>query len=251
MYDPIEITKLLVFGTNNPSSPDYNEHIRPYGATPASIPPYSMIDYMTNGGGRYAYPSLFGAVEKFFNTINIEPGTYIYTTQGGQIQNGSGLGLVNEDFVVGISQYGTDIYSADHAERSYIFGSTNFAITSIEFEVSGIGDIGVNRTIKKMEVKAFNDNFDFNSDNLLVQAFNNSVLKPMFDPYELGRGTVTLEFTGQGKIYENYRYFENFLGDQFVNELQVSKMGTADGAAKDAAGLALLAGTDGIPYLSN
>jgi hypothetical protein len=48
--DEIEITKLLVFGTNNPSSEDYNEHIRPKTAAPASIT-YSMSDYMTHGGG--------------------------------------------------------------------------------------------------------------------------------------------------------------------------------------------------------
>lgn len=52
MYDPIEITKLLVFGTANPSSDDYNQHIRPTDATPASIT-YNMLEYMTTGGIPY------------------------------------------------------------------------------------------------------------------------------------------------------------------------------------------------------
>lgn len=36
-YDPVEITRLLVFGTNTPSTDDYNAHIRGLNAKPASI----------------------------------------------------------------------------------------------------------------------------------------------------------------------------------------------------------------------
>jgi hypothetical protein len=74
VYDPIEITRLFVFGTNDPSIADYNDHIRPSEEPPASIS-YNMSDYLTSGGGRYAYPSLFGAVRKFFGAT-ISDGTY-------------------------------------------------------------------------------------------------------------------------------------------------------------------------------
>jgi hypothetical protein len=100
MYDPVEITKLFVFGTNSPSPDDYNQHIRPTGATPASIT-YSMSNYMTGGGGRFAYPSLFGVVEKFFTTA-IPDGTYTIATLPLP-------GLSEGDLTVGISQYGTGI----------------------------------------------------------------------------------------------------------------------------------------------
>lgn len=73
-YDPIEITRLYVFGTDAPSLDDYNLHIRPNDAEP---PPkeYNMIHYMTSGAGRYAYPSIFGAVQKFFAS-NVADGQY-------------------------------------------------------------------------------------------------------------------------------------------------------------------------------
>ncbi|MEG3882918.1 hypothetical protein QT971_01740, partial [Microcoleus sp. herbarium19] len=253
--DPTKLTKLLVFGTSSPLSPDYNSHIRPFGSTPEPIP-YDMSDYMENGGGRYAYPSLFSAVEKFFDfTIDIPNGTYNYSTTNGTITNGSGLGFGDEDFKVEISQYGTDISSADHAERSYIFGSTGFAIKSITFEVGSIGGIsGRNRTITQMDVRPFTDDFNFNSNSFVAILANTTIFKPLFDPYNLSlnREPVYINFEGsQGKLYQNYRYFENFLGDEFVNELKVSKKGTASGIAKDAAGIALLTATDGIPYLNN
>jgi hypothetical protein len=74
-----EITKYFVFGTTDPSSPDYSPHIRPETSDIKTIK-YDMNDYMTEGAGRYAYPSIFGAVEKFFNSPWIWPGTYSYTT---------------------------------------------------------------------------------------------------------------------------------------------------------------------------
>jgi hypothetical protein len=78
-YDAIEITRLLVFGTNTPSTDDYNKHIRAADEPPASIH-YNMQGYMINGGGRYAFPSLFDAVEKFFDVSNdISDGIYNLT----------------------------------------------------------------------------------------------------------------------------------------------------------------------------
>ena len=51
--DGKEITKLLVFGTKNPSPSDCNQHIRPLSAPKPSIT-YDMATYMNSGGGRFA-----------------------------------------------------------------------------------------------------------------------------------------------------------------------------------------------------
>ncbi|MEG5055498.1 hypothetical protein QUB35_34000, partial [Microcoleus sp. B13-B6] len=214
--DPTELTKLLVFGTNSPSSPDYNSHIRPIGSSTPSIT-YSMSDYMTTGGGRYAYPSLFSAVEKFFNYGNlIEPGTYEYTTTGGTITGGSGLGFLgNDDFTATVYQYVNGIGSDDYAERSYIFGTGGFAIKNIQFDVSQIDG---KRSIITMEVKALRDNFDFNSGNAAVQTFNNTFSKPILDPYDLSlnREPVFINFdTSEGKNYYNYD-FGSFFSHQLT-----------------------------------
>lgn len=141
-----------MFGTDNPSTTDYNTHIRPENAAPASIS-YSMLDYMENGSGRFAYPSLFGAVEKFFGATLPIDGTYSYA------QMASILGLTADDLRADISQYGSGIGSADHAERSYIFGNTRFELTTaMTFNIIG----GV-KSINGLEVRALPDGFNFAS----------------------------------------------------------------------------------------
>jgi VCBS repeat-containing protein len=229
MFDPIEITKLLVFGTNSPSPDDYNEHIRPTNATPASIT-YNMSDYMTVGGGRFAYPSLFGMVEEFFNAT-LPDNTYTLNTLETQL----GKTFTADDFRVGISQYGTGIGSADHPERSYIFGTTAFRLdTSMAtFEVVG----GV-KTIKNIEVRAFDDNFDFDAGNPLAELINTLFLEPTLDPYELARGAVDITFSGSGRNFASYSE-SNFATDEGL-ESGVSVVGTLSRPIKDAAGIAAL-----------
>ncbi len=204
-YDPIEITRLYVFGTDAPSLDDYNLHIRPNDAEP---PPkeYNMIHYMTSGAGRYAYPSIFGAVQKFFAS-NVADGQYtlaqIQLAIGEQFTTGD-----NSDVRVEISQYGTDPFSADYAERAYIFGSTwfNLDLTNASFKV-----VNGQKTIENMVVTASDDNFDFDSANPLATIVNNLFNEPTLDPYNLARGpsipdgkAVKFHYTGPGIVYAAY-----------------------------------------------
>lgn len=76
-YDPIQLTRRYVFGTDNPSPDDYNLHIRLLDAGKPAPIQYDMFEYMTNGAGRYAYPSLFGAVEKFFSATTLDDGSIL------------------------------------------------------------------------------------------------------------------------------------------------------------------------------
>ena len=66
---PTKMTNLFVFGSANPSSPDYNPHIN----DTQTIVTYDLTDFMSNGAGRYAYPSLFPIVESFLRlcTLNL------------------------------------------------------------------------------------------------------------------------------------------------------------------------------------
>jgi hypothetical protein len=111
--DPIALTRLLVFGAYNPSSPDYNSHIRSYQLDenpetldlstpkPASIT-YSGYDFMINGGGRYAYPSMFNVVEKFFGSnLDKKDGGYTYQDL---IDRGV-ISQQDKDQIVIVSQY--------------------------------------------------------------------------------------------------------------------------------------------------
>lgn len=230
-YDPIELTRLYVFGTSMPSVDDYNEHIRPVDANldPHRVTKtYDMLDYMTNGGGRYAYPALFGAIEKFFNSTTLE-NNKTYTFE--QIQEILGLvpekeGVVDKDFKLIISQYGTDTSSSDFADRAYIFGSTSFKLIldNATFEiVNGV------KSIKGMEVRAFNDNFDFESGNPIAGLLGAVLFEPTYDPYNLARGDTTksdgqsvlINFVGEGKVYNSYSQ-ASFLLDQQISEEFVS-----------------------------
>jgi|GEM_PF-1418927 len=239
LYDATEITKRYVFGTPNPSPfPFYTDHIRPFGAIPDAVN-YDMFTYMTQGSGRYAYPSLFPIIKQFFDKPEVIPDS---TALPGGFY--SYFGIVNElglqpdgiDNYLAISQYGTDIYSNDHFDRSYIFGSTGFFVkkAGIEFHV----DNGV-RWIENMETVADEDGFDYESDNPVAQ-FAALYLKPKLDPYALRREQLPITYSGSGKPYGYYGYL-NYLQDK-QNALisTVSVKGTVDGAARDIDGGARL-----------
>lgn len=203
-YDEIEITRKFVFGTDKPSPDNYNAHIRGKDVKPASQD-YDMDTYMDSGGGRFAYPSLFPAVEKFFNG-DIPDRENGYTA--GEI--GGILGLTSNDLRTNISQYGTDIGGEDFADRCWIFGNSPFEldVTNATYYVNN----GIKR-IEGLKVKALADNFDFQSDGR-TQIINNLVFNPIVDRYRLNRGEVTINFTGSsGKPYPTYTG-DNFKADQ-------------------------------------
>ena len=234
-FDPIEITKLLVFGTSTPSSDNYNKHIRlelepgkeeaknyPSGDERAPSITYDMYAYMETGAGRFAYPSLFPAVEKFFNA-NISDGNYTYAqiTPILGLKEGEKKPIFGSptlgDNEIEISQYGTDINGKDHADRSYIFGQTSFTFATkkknllddISFEVKD-----GKKTIRNMEVRAYDDNFDYESGNfnLLITAANKE-LDSLLNPYKLARLPVEVKIRGNGKPYLSYSE-EDFAADQ-------------------------------------
>ena len=79
-YDPVKFTQRFVFEKDTDSntlstSNDYNDHIRPTGSTPPGFQ-FDMLDYLTNGAGRYAIPSVFPIIDNFFNTTIVSQGRY-------------------------------------------------------------------------------------------------------------------------------------------------------------------------------
>jgi hypothetical protein len=197
--DPIQITRLYVFGTDNPSETDFNTHIRSFSDLPASLPPQNMLDFMTNGAGRYAYPSLFSAVKMIFNatlpdsTPETTGGRGYYTYAELQQVLGFSFGWV--DTHLSISQYGTHPDTADYYDRAYIYGTTNF---TLHLEQATFTVINGKITISGMEVKADDDNFDFYSDNTIASIINNYALEPTLDPYNLARGPKYTRWQWQG-----------------------------------------------------
>ncbi len=55
----LQILRKYLFSTDTPSVDDYSQHIRPENANPDGkqvVQEYNMLDFMTTGGGRFAYP---------------------------------------------------------------------------------------------------------------------------------------------------------------------------------------------------
>ncbi|NEP76322.1 MAG: hypothetical protein F6K29_33200 [Okeania sp. SIO2G5] len=132
----LDINKKLVFGSIKASLFDYESHIRDDDSKPKELV-YDGFDYMTNGGGRYVYPSTFGFVEKFFEDSDSDS------------KNAS------------VYQYITGIGSADWAERSLVFGTTGFNV-KIDQDKS-------NAEILNLAVFPDRDNYDFESSTPFIE----------------------------------------------------------------------------------
>ena len=253
-YDPILFTQRQVFGRDTASgtlstNDDYNEHIRPFGSPQPPAVEYDMLDYLTNGAGRYAIPAVFPIIDDFFSS-SIPP------NPGGQPYNLSEirreLNLTNntdfqESTEISIWQYGTDTTSLDFPERAYIFGTTDFRLdlTNAEFIVTENG----NQFIEGMQVIAKDDNFDFRGGAGPINAVANTVLLPAYDPYGLGvdpanpqNREVPIKFTTStnGRTYgtsSDLYSHSDWLADDIYEIGTISIKDTVSGAAKLASGI--------------
>jgi Ca2+-binding RTX toxin-like protein len=190
-YDLVEIQKLYNYGTASPSD-DFNERIREAEDANA-VKAYNMLDYLTNGAGRYARAGLFAVVDKFFSEPTIADGTW---TLADMIDY---LGLNLSSAQLTISNYGTDTSSSDFALRTMIFGTAGFSLSGgATFTVSG----GV-RTISNLEVTADADNYDFRTNNEIVNVVAETPAEALLDPSGIG-STVFIEYYGDGRKYTTY-----------------------------------------------
>jgi RTX calcium-binding nonapeptide repeat (4 copies) len=254
-YDPIKFTQRYVFGNDTDSNTeplstgnDYNDHIRPLTGFPKPQAfEFDMLDYLTNGAGRYATPTIFPLVDQFFDaSTDILTGTYSGTAA---IRNALGFGDPSDEEAfkqatgAAIWQYGTDTLGLDFAERAYLFGTTGFTLdlTNANFIVGSNGE----KSITGMRVKADPDNFDFVGGAGPVNKVANLILVPAYDPYGLGRAEVPINFTTstEGREYgtsANPYNFNKYSTDEIYETLFTSIAGTASGKAKLATGIANL-----------
>jgi Ca2+-binding RTX toxin-like protein len=255
-YNPIAITRLYLFGTNSPSLTEYNQHIRPIlpsnGLMPAASIEYDISDYMRYGGGRYAYPALFGTVRKFFQAT-LPDGDFTYSELLQVIRtnnpNNTDIHLTDADNSLGISQYGTDIFSEDHPERSYIFGTTGFKLITDSLKFTVRGD---ERRIEDIRITPDDDNFDFVAGNPISQVLGDLFLSPTIDPYSLARGEVSIVYNNISGGFggSNPYYTRNSYELDLINAVvkQVNVIGLPQRLALDAAGIARLIRFTGYDY---
>lgn len=143
------------------------------------------VSYMSTGPGRYGTPDRAAALEKFFNSsTTLSAGTY---SKSDMIAN---HGFTDEDFKFVVSHAETDTSNPDYAQRTYVWGQSGFVLSEqIEFVVDSSGT----RWINYLQVRPYNDNFDFESDSLKTWLGNQFYLKPQIDPNDIGR-TVQFDF---------------------------------------------------------
>jgi Ca2+-binding RTX toxin-like protein len=190
MADAINIVRMYLFGTSQPSTADYNQHITREGVLTPPEYHFSAAAYMTTGAGRYAFPSLAPVVKAFFEAATLlervgQPYSYSEVMQ----ILGLDAGSAGKIFV---SQYSTDVYSQDYAERAFLFGSTSFRLNSetIRFHVEG-----GKRWIENLQIIPDQDNWDFVAGSTFANYLNIG-LQAALDPYEIGQ-TVALKFDGE------------------------------------------------------
>lgn len=216
--DELALTKLLVYGTATPGA-DPNTHIRqdapPSAAEPQPSVTYSMTDYMTTGAGRYALASEAPLIREFFFDGVAFPTLGDGTYTAADVRRLLGLSAADGSLRFDLSQYTLDAGSDDFIERAYVFGSTSFAVAEagLVFRVSG-----GTYSVENVEVRAFDDNFDFQSSNPIATTAN-AFLNAALDPYGLipSVGGVTtpvnLLYRGTGRVDAVYTGSE-YLADR-------------------------------------
>lgn len=208
---PDVITNLFLYGKT--TTPDnLPDRIRPASEIGPTVH-LNMGDYMTSGPGRYALPSNAQFVKDFFSNLNDQklngkPISGTYTVD----QLIKEYGVSENQFKINITQYNLDTKSSDYASRAYIYNSGGFIIAK---DTQFVFD-GQNSRIDNLHVRAFDDNFDFESSSWVTWAGNNTVLKPLVDPFGLGAGRpVIFKFDGTtGEPIINNYGVNNYITDE-------------------------------------
>lgn len=161
-----EMTNLYLYGTKiRPSDLLDTNIIRP--STETTTTSVDINEYMKNGAGRFASPAFFELVKLFFSPTSsaLKPGSYSKSDLGG---------------IFGLDYYGLNLQqwayadgTDDYAERVYIWNSGEFKISdNARFIVKENGD----RYIENFAIEPRDeDNFDFESNDLIAQLGNHEL----------------------------------------------------------------------------
>lgn len=97
-----------------------------------------------------------------------------------------------------VSQYAAGINDDDFAYRAFIWGETSFVLSP---QTTFVWDANGDLTIEDGSVRPYDTDFDFlsGSRNPVIQPINDNILKPVVDPYGIGK-TVKLMFGEDTKL---------------------------------------------------
>jgi len=179
------------------SAQDFVDHYKKPTAsgtpTPIAGPPQpvdvDMSWYMGEGPGRYYHPGMFPIIHQIIDSRSMAPGVY-------ELEK---LASDKNSLKAQMSNYGLDVRSGDYPLRALVFGNESARIS---------GQVIVNKdgskTFKKIEIKPFDSNFDFDHntrDPFLESAREAGRLK--YDAENHGR-SYEIQYRGNGNFDEPY-----------------------------------------------
>lgn len=190
-----QITELYLYGNGGkPSNLVSDTLIRPPVASPnfgGQAPVQSMSEFMSTGPGRFALGPQFDLVNEFFNTA-LHDFTSDSRFQYGVAYSKEEIAKIMDVYVTDPQRYDDvalqqllyrDSVKEDYAERTYIYNTGSFTISDdSRFIVLANGE----RRIDEFTIRAFDDNFDFDS-NSLGSIIGNWQLEDAIDPTLIGR----------------------------------------------------------------
>ncbi len=187
-------------------SPDVID-LRDMERDPISV---TLDDFMA-GPGRFALPSRFEIVERFFEgNDSLLPGTY--TKQ----EVAAAYGMDSYGFNFRQYQYADPAGEDDWLIRTFVWNSTSMKLgDDVRFVVEWDGS----RHIQNLSIGPYYggdcvDNFDFESNSWLAQAFNYAFGSVM-DPSRIGN-TVDLAIQCGTRLYSGDYTYQDYLYDAYV-----------------------------------
>ncbi|WP_323127639.1 calcium-binding protein [Acinetobacter rathckeae] len=208
-----EILSLYLFGQKEiPSNLKDDKWLRDKDAKGQLDHPIDMVEFMTQGAGRYIQPGAFLAVTKFlegkysekltigqsysFNelltkVVVIDKNSEKYTAFKAEFikKNPSASeNVIDNEYkvaqgILGLTNYNLDIDSSDYLQRSYVFGSMQFTLSD---DTKFIIDESGQPRIENLRVVPIDDNFDYESRDGLAGK-TNRITEPFIDPFKIGR----------------------------------------------------------------
>lgn len=258
--DANEITNLYLYGaTTKPNDLSSEALIR--STTNVTTISMDATSFMVNGPGRFANGANSPLVAAFM------AGTVLHTTGSRQVfTRDQAQALTGLAFKVELQQYNYADSQDDHALRTYVYGSSSFAIASDAlFVVEADGT----RHIENYAVLPYNDDFDFESSNGLTQFGNKNYLEPRIDPSGIGRKVVIvfdqdsknkiphIDYTQANYSQDFQRSFDTFNPIAGVVSLALEMPAVVDGLWAsgttrflDQSGRAIFYGTNGDDTLA-
>ena len=225
------ITSIYLYGSETP--PEYfGDRIR--DTKPNFKVKINIEAFFESGPGGVINPARFSAVEKFFDGDFSKP---IVIVDGVEQMQFSGQELINkgvlsiDDFLLSIQHLFIHIGSNDYASRTYIYNRQSFDLTR---ETMFVWD--ENGALRLEDAGMFvasdvndPDNFDFNTDNPLLQ-IPNLLLEDRIDPYGLGEDStgndvaIIFEYVGNPYLVtnssgQNFYSLGDYTGDFAINAL--------------------------------